>query len=348
MKRQGGTVSVTVLAGDNEQTFTLNGNAAPLNGLVVEFSGGGAFTSPGTQGYQSVVGMTVKKYVNGVVDTSWTPNGNVTWTVTSAVSGLSTGAEGVWKRAANAKNGLMWVGSASDSVNGATNWSADEIKGTAPTGVTAYLADVVGSRTITVTVADSSESSSAQTFTFGAGPLSAFSKTGANSDGGIKWAEYHNLDNNVSPAANSFQGSGNSFPAAAFCGGSVNRSVANTGSSGPSRAGFTPNAGDWSGEYTPPGVGYMVRYALSSRLAKTEQLLAVAVYNGSYNTTGNAAGRKGASLAAGWSLGGYNHAWTGEVDGNGGGFGAVVVRLGNGDVLWPYVDYGNAAAVCLP
>jgi hypothetical protein len=91
----GGTVSVTVLAGDNEQTFALNGNAALLNELVVEFSGGGVFTTPGAQGYQSVVGMTVKKYVNGVADTNWMPDGNVTWSVTLAVSGLSTEAEGV-------------------------------------------------------------------------------------------------------------------------------------------------------------------------------------------------------------------------------------------------------------
>jgi hypothetical protein len=112
---------VTVRAGDNEQTFALNGNAAPLNGLVVEFSGGGAFTTLDAQDYQSVVVMMVKKYVNGVEDT-WTPDGSVTWTVTSAISGLSTGTEGVWKRASNAKNGLMWVASAVGLVFGDTGW----------------------------------------------------------------------------------------------------------------------------------------------------------------------------------------------------------------------------------
>jgi hypothetical protein len=345
----GGTESVTARDKDNERTFPLNDTAAPLSELMVEFGGGGAFTTPGDQGYQSVLIMTVKKYVNGVEDTSWSPEGKVTWTVTSAVSALSAGAEGVWKRAADAKNGLMWVASATDSVDGATDWSADAIQGAAPTGVTAYLADIVGSRTITVTVADSSGSSGGQTFAFGPGPLSAFSKTGANGNGGIQWAEYSSSDNTASPAAASFQESGNSFPAAAFCGGSVNRNVTTDPSgSGPSSSGFTPNAADWSAEYLPPGAtGYLERYALSSGLAKTEQLLAVAVYNGSYNTSGTAAGRKGAALAAGWSLGGYNRGWSGEV-GFDGIFYAVIVFLDYGNVGWSYVANDYAVAVCVP
>jgi hypothetical protein len=348
----GGTGSVTGRAKDNERTFPLNDTAAPLNGLVVECSGG-AFTRPGAQGYQSVLSMTVKKYVNGLADTSWTPDGKVTWSVTSAVSGLSTGPEGVWKRAVNAKNGLRWVPSATYSVVGATGWSADTdaIQGTAPTGVTAYLVDIVGSRTITVTVADNSESSGGQTFAFGSGPLSAFSKTGANGSGDIQWAEYSSSDNNSPPAAASFQGSGNSFPAAAFCRGSVNRNVTTTEGSD-SSSGFSSNAGDWSAEYMSPYItvfGYMERYALSSRLAKAEQLLAVAVYNGSYNASGTAAGRKGAALAAGWSLGGSNFAWTGEVNFNGDYFSAVVVYLNAGYVVdWDYVFSDAPVAVCVP
>jgi hypothetical protein len=343
-------VEEVALPGDVAPGNGLPDNGLPGNGLVVEFSGGGgAFTTPGAQGYQTVLAMKVKKVVNGVEDTTWRPEGKVAWTVTSVVSGLSAETEGVWKRAVDAKNGLMWLASATDSVDGATDWSADAIQGAAPTGVTAYLADVVGSRTITVTVADNRDRSGGRTFTFGPGPLSAFSKTGANGSGGIKWAEYWNSDNDASPAGDSFQGSGNSFPAAAFCSGSVNRKLTTDPSgSGPSSSGFTPNAGDWSAEYTPPGVaGNMERYALSSRLAKAEQLLAVAAYHGAYNASGNAAGRKGVALAAGWSLGGYNYGWAGEVDFDGY-FGAAFVDLGTGFVGWDYVSHDGPIAVCVP
>jgi hypothetical protein len=328
-----------------KEEATLNGKAAPGDGLAVEFSGGGAFTTPGEQGYQSVLTMTVKKYVNGLEDTTWTPDGKVTWTVTSAVSGLSSGAEGVWKRAPEAKNGLIWLASAADSVDGATDWSEDAILGTAPTGATAYLADIVGSRTITVTVADNSDSSGGQTFSFGPGPLSTFSKTGANGSEGLQWAEYFTSDNSPSPAAASFQGSGNAFPPAAFCGGNVNRNVT-TNSIGSKQypAGFSPNAGGWSAEYRPPDAhGYLERYALSSKLAKAEQLLAVAAYHESYNASG-----KGAALAAGWSLGRCNCGWTGEAGFYGLNFGAVAVDLDNGIGAWFLVIASSPVAVCVP
>ncbi|MDR2161873.1 MAG: hypothetical protein LBO77_07045 [Desulfovibrio sp.] len=326
------------------QPATLNGNATQLNGLVVTFSGGGSFTVPGSQGYQSVVSMTVKKYASGVEDTSWAPGGSVTWTVTSAISGLSLGTEGVWKRAASAKNGLMWVASATDSVPGTTDWSTDMIQGAPPAGATAYLADIVGSRTITVTVADSGDSSGGQTFTFGQGPLSVFSKTGT---GGVDWAE--KSQDIASYPANGFQDTTNVFPAASFCGGTVRNDVTVTGSSGPDSSGFTPGAGGgWSGEHLTVGdTSYKARYAEPSKLAKPDQLLAVSVYHAGYNS---GVQRKGAAQAAGWlPLGGYNYAWAGEVDFYGNGFNAVVVYLGNGVTdYWPVVFYAYPVAVCLP
>jgi hypothetical protein len=184
---------------------------------MVEFSpaSGADFVTPGAQGYQSIVTMTVKKYVNGVEDSAWVPDGNVTWAVTSRIRGLSTGAEGVWKRAANAQNGLTWVASASTSVDGTTDWrKTDAIQGVAPNGATAFLADVVGSRTITVMVSDNRDSSAGgQTFTFGAGPLSEFRKTGTR---GMEWS--------LDPASrrmhlDSVRYAFNTFPAASFCGG---------------------------------------------------------------------------------------------------------------------------------
>jgi hypothetical protein len=341
----GGTVTVTVRAGNNQQTFTLNGNSTPLNELVVTFNKthGEDFVSGGSQGYQSVVTMTVKKYVNGA-EVSWTPVGHVTWTVTSAVSGLTTGSEGVWKRDAGAKNGLMWVSSASDSVNGTTDWSADVIRGTAPTTATAYLADVVGSRTITVKVADDSDSSSGQdTFTFGKGPLSVFNKVGTS---GVQWSPGYL---NGATDSTYFQYPSQTFPAAAFCGGTVNNNVTVNGTYTDSNAGFDiSSGGGWSSghQVTGSGSGY-VRYAETSKLANTDQLLAVAVFNSSYNNTGLAAGRKGAARAAGWPVN-SNWFWTGEVRSDGLSFGARDVNLDNGNTNWHYVHSSVVIPVCVP
>jgi hypothetical protein len=330
--------SVTVRAGNNEQTSTLNGAALP-DGLFVKFTPPGqADFLDAASGYQSTVGMTVMRLVNGV-ETALGSGETVAWMVTSNISGLSTGGEGVWKRAANDVVGLTW-GSAA---NGTTTWTSGQIAGTAPSGSgtathTASLTDVVGSRTITVTVTVGAETSAGDAFTFGQGPLSAFSRTGAN---GVRWST--NAGDNISGG---FQDPANTFPAAAFCGGSVNRDVTTTGSSGPSSAGFDPGAsGGWSTAYLPfSGAGYMDRYAENSRLAKAEQLLAVAAYNGAYNSS---VSRKGAALAAGWSLGGYNYAWTGEVDFVGD-FYAVGVVLDYGSVGWVSVDGVYPAAVCVP
>jgi hypothetical protein len=332
----------------------LSGNIVPYNGLWVKFNKtqGEDFVTSG--GYQSTVQMTVVRMVNGV-ETSLDSSETVTWTgsVTSSISGLSTGTNGVWKRNVADVVGLTW-GSTAD---GTTTWTTDQIAGNAPSGSgsathTASLTDVVGSRTITVKVTVAGETSSGSSFTFGKGPLSVFSKTGANgSGGGIKWATYYNSVNGGG-TPESFQGSSNSFPAATtFCGGSVNRNVTtDSAGSGPNSSGFTPNAGGWSGEYMPPGItNYKERYALSSKLPKAAQLLAVAAYNNSYTAVGE---RKGAALAAGWSLGSYNYAWTGEVDYDDSNYGynfvAVVVNLDYGYVYWYNVGYDGPVAVCLP
>jgi hypothetical protein len=342
-----GPTPVVIRAGDAAGIYVLGGAAAPLNGLVLTFSGGGAFVTGGPQGYQTVVAMTVKKYVNGVEDTTWTPDGNVTWTVTSNVSGLYVdAANGVWKRGVAARNGLIWVASATESVDGATDWSTDEIKvsstqGSAPTGATAFLADIVGSRTITVTAEDNSDSTGAQTFTFGAGPLSVFSKTGT---GDIKWAD--NASNNQSGG---FQDQTNAFPAAAFCGGTVNNDVAVTGTYTDANAGFNVNSGGgWSSSgHQATGYSAYSRYAETSRLATTDQLLAVSVYNASYNSVVQ---RKGAAPAAGWfPFGSNNFAWTGEVYFTGSDFYAGFVPLGVGNSGgWGAVHGAPAVAVCLP
>jgi hypothetical protein len=128
----------------------------------------------------------------------------------------------------------------------------------------------------------------------------------------------------------------------------VNRDVHVTGSSSASSAGFDPGGGSggWSIAYPPAGTtGYLYRYAENSKLPKAEQLLSVAAYIGSYNA---GVPRKGAALAAGWSLGNQNYAWTGEVDYDDGGFNAVLVEFDGSYVGWDYVGADTPAAVCLP
>jgi hypothetical protein len=339
----GGVVSVTVRVGDNEQMFTLNGTAMP-NGLFVEFTPPGQmdFTTAAS-GYQSTVGMTVKRRVGGVVqnlDSSET----VAWAVTSNIS-LSAD---VWKRAANALNGLTW-GTAADATSYSSSrysWATNAVAGTAPSGTgsathTASLTDVVGSRTITVTVTVGGETSSGDSFTFGRGPLSVFSKAGTS---GIKWAEYGS-----DGSSGGFQDPNNSFPAAAFCGGRVspyNQGVTTTGSS--DSANFTSGpSGGWSNEYPSTSKSaWMSRYAQYSKLPKMEQLLAVAAYDSRYSAVPE---RKGAAWAAGWTL---DRAWAGEVRFNGATFVAANVVFQNGYYkIWPDVNndpsYG-VAGVCLP
>jgi hypothetical protein len=211
--------TLTIRAGGNEQTFTLSGNIVPYNGLWVKFNKmqGEDFVTSG--GYQSTVQMTAVRMVNGV-ETSLGSGETVTWTVESNISGLSTGTNGGWKRNTTALNGLSWGDTADETSykNGPSSWSSNSIAGTAPTTTvhTVNLTDVVGSRTITVKVTVAGETSSGSSFTFGRGPLSVFSKTGASdSDGGIKWVAYENSVNGGGTPV-SLQGSGNSFPAASL------------------------------------------------------------------------------------------------------------------------------------
>jgi hypothetical protein len=279
--------------------------------------------------------------VNGVEDPGWSPS-SITWKVeSSTINGLSTGTAGVWTRDAGAKNGLMWVGSPSTSVDGTTDWSADTVTGTASTGTTAWLADIVGSRTVTITASDGNETSEPASFTFGKGPLSVFSKTGT----GYVWAT--NAGNSTS---NGFQSSGNAFPAAGFCRGSVkphNEDIINVGPGSASFAGFDPgSSGGWSDAESVIGMTQRFRYAKDSKLAKEEQLLAVAAYNGSHIYV---QGRKGAALAAGWSLGTENRVWTGEVTVNNNSvFCSQSVDLDTGFVGWYIVNNGTPATVCVP
>jgi hypothetical protein len=326
------------------------GPGTPLNGLVVAFSGGEAFVEPGDPGYdpalgyQTVLSMTVKKYDNGVEDTSWDPS-NVDWEVIESTINLSSD---VWRNTAGptAKTGLMWVKDLNDSVPGVSGtWNVNDIKVSSsqvskPTGKTVFLADIVGSRTIKVTASADGEVPIEASFTFGDGPLSEFSGTRASNK---KWARASSLI-----AFKALSGTtGDDFPAAVeVCGGTVNPDVTESGSYGVDNPGF--NAADlWSGGsgdkvYMDDVSDYRtMRYALNSNLPKMEQLLAVSVYNDAYS---GGVHRKGAAAAANWNLVGFT--WSGEVLFNGIGFFAVDVHLGNGNADW-YGMTTNNQVVCV-
>jgi hypothetical protein len=296
----------------------------PLNGLVVAFSGGEAFVEPGDPGYdpalgyQTVVTMTVKKYDNGVEDTSWDPS-NVDWEVIESTINLSSD---VWKNTAGttAKTGLMWVKDLNDSVPGESGtWNVNDIKvsssqGSKPTGKTVFLADIVGSRTIKVKVTvDGEVVEENKPFTFGDGPLSVFGRSSSTS---LQWSvKYQDI---VSFPSNGFQDDNNTFPAAKFCtdlDDVIGRKV--TTKNDQSLANFEPDdpasvPDIWSspeeekrGSYSTSNPNLRVRRAVKSKLPTAEQLLAVSVYS-TYNPDVR---RKGAVAAANWYLNRNSRTW---------------------------------------
>jgi hypothetical protein len=171
-----------------------------------------------------------------------------------------------------------------------------------------------------------------------------FSKTGTDD---VQWSPGYK---NGTTSTDAFQYASNTFPAASFCGGTVNNNVNATGTYTDTNAGFDIiSGGGWSAGHQVTGGGSVyVRYAETSKLANTDQLLAVAVYNASYNNSGDAAGRKGAALAADWPVNSYEF-WTGEVGSYGGSFFlARVVGLGDGGTYWGIVDDRVVVPVCVP
>jgi hypothetical protein len=222
-------------------------------------------------------------------------------------------------------------------VDGTTNWSADTVKGTASTGTTAWLADIVGSRTVTITASDGSETSDPASFTFGKGPLSVFSRV---SESGVQWAT-----NYINNTTSGFQTA--TTPAAFFCSGSnVNTAVTTKGNASSTSSGFNPDGGnsDWSNneEKSFPYSSNLSRYAINSKLAQAKQLLKVA---GTGGYSADSASKKAAN-AAGWSLS-FGYVWSGEVQFEHD-FLAPEVNLSNGTIYWKNVTETNKAAVCVP
>jgi Tfp pilus assembly protein PilE len=285
-----------------------------------------------------------------VVDASGNPvsSATVTWSVLSAQNNAPAMMSG-WR---SKKTGLTW-GNVPESnltyadlqqerISSASSPTAATI-GTGETPVQ-QLTDIVGQREITIQAKvniGGTDYTATQPVSFGSGPLSVFSRVGT---GVVQWSPNSSSDNTRANAS-SFQHLNNSFPAAAFCGGTVNNDVTSTGPAGTNSAGFDPNSGGWSTAYTPVGsTSYQARNAENSHLPTTAQLLAVAAPNSSYT---NVLERQGAAVAAGWLDASYS-AWTGEVPFNGSNFYAMVVRLDNGNVTRNNVDNTNPVAVCRP
>jgi hypothetical protein len=182
-----------------------------------------------------------------------------------------------------------------------------------------------------------------EVITFGKGPLSVFTKAPQTE---LKWAEQNGVAGSADPNATGvFTDSTNSFPAANYCGGTVDNSsgvVSVSGSSPDFRLSVSPSsdwrAGDhWTYEY----------YSTSSGLPTYGQLLAVSRHDGGYNSNLR---RKGAALAAGWpdddvSLGLY---WTGQVDlYSTGSFDARLILLAGGDDGVASLTKTNPVTVCV-
>lgn len=172
-----GPLTLHMRAGENEQEFTLNA-AATASPLSLTVEGGGKDTPFGSDNYQTIT-LTATLVIDGKEVTLG--DGDVTWSVAS--SSVSCAA---WRRGASACNGLTW-GQTPLSLSAAEG-DKSEPQGDAPNGATAYLTDIVGERTVTVTASveynGQSYTAEKKTVTFGDGPLSVFAGPPSTSDEG--------------------------------------------------------------------------------------------------------------------------------------------------------------------
>jgi hypothetical protein len=178
--------TVTVRAGGTEQDFKLsNPSVAPTTFLTLTPVPGPAFYMGPSGQFRSTASITATATANG--STVTINPGEVTWTVENS----SITAAWWGNRSTGATNGLAW-GQSAIWLNGTeaerTDMSGNG--GVAPDGDTAYLTDIVGSRTVTVKasmVIDGKTVSETATVSFGDGPLSVFGAAPTASDR-LTWA----------------------------------------------------------------------------------------------------------------------------------------------------------------
>jgi hypothetical protein len=330
-------------------------SSAPFSLSVTAFSDGPNFSSGNLYATAS---LTVK-----VTDANGQPvNGvTVTWTVLNAQNNSPAMMPG-WE---SKKTGLTWgnvpepslsyvelqqerIDSSAYNINPADHRNTSTTNGAGETPAQ-QLTDIVGQRNILVqakVTIGGTDYTATQTVSFGNGPLSVFSKVGT---GTVQWSSNYTSDNSRS-SSSSFQYAGNTFPAAAFCGGTVNNNVTTTGTATASDAGFDPNDTGWTGVYQPtgPSPAYAARYAANSKLATTDQLLAVSPYYTGGKISNPNTNAQGAAVAAGWLDASY-WAWTGEVTFTRSAFFAGFVDLYYGSSYWLSMGPGSAKVVaCVP
>jgi hypothetical protein len=215
------------------------------------------------------------------------PPGDVIWTVERVVNS----SEPWWNRGPNERHGLAWGEGSNFS-----NWTNDEVRGTAPTENVAKLTDVVGLRTVTLkatTNIGGISHSETVDVSFGPGPLSIFA--GPPVFGKI-WADKYKT---ALDPGNDFSSISNNFEAANYCGGSVNNQPPDLIITYPGEN-VTFSTNDGSG-WAAAGNSYYS--ALNSKLPSFDQLRRIADFS-------SAARGRGAARAAGWSLSQY---WTSDI-----------------------------------
>ena len=217
---------------------TISVTAATYNVVLTPSGGGGEFTGTG---YQTIT-LTAKLTANGQTDVPFN-DGDVAWEVKS-----SSVTSKAWNRSTGAYNGLTW-GENALSLSGFESDNTSGPSGTAPTGETASLTDIVGERKVQVkaTISHDEQKYTATTeVTFGEGPLAAFAGT---PKGGMMWN-----------AAVNTCGGQNKLPTTAQL-----RAVAGGSGKGAALAAGWPddyyNAGDfryWTGEFNGSDAAWVV------------------------------------------------------------------------------------------
>jgi hypothetical protein len=194
-----GPVPVTIRAGDNEQTFTLNAGTSGLISIIAS-SNGGDFT---TGNLYATASLTAK-----VADASGSPvNGaTVTWTVLTAQN-KSPAMVSTWR---SKKTGLTWGNTPESGTGGFTyvyqrlqeerivsatnNTTSTDSSGQ----TTMQLTDIVGERVITVqakVTIGGTDYIATRDVSFGKGPLSVFKAPVGTSSPRLTWAEAYDACN---------------------------------------------------------------------------------------------------------------------------------------------------------
>jgi hypothetical protein len=216
------------------------------------------------------------------------PTGPVNWSVTY-VENRSSG----WSTSISFRNGLTW-GPVPDGPP--DWWTPNDPAGSPPTGPVGQLTDIVGNRTVVVratTNINGVDHIRDMTLEFGDGPLSLFRPAIFASI--YPWASDYVPGN--------FNSGLTTFPAAGFCGGTVNNGSANLSS--------TPGVfgADWTTD-TIPTTSQDSSYANNSKLPTWDQLLTIARYDATYFPD---VPRKGAAYAANLVHGFHVEWWTGSI-----------------------------------